>query len=370
MTSREAYILLNLIPGVGPIGVRALIEALGDPARLFEVDRQRLQTVNGIGATLARRIAEAPRRYSVDAECERAEASGVRIATPADEDYPPPLRTIHDPPLALYMRGAWMEADRHAVAVVGARRMTRYGQETAERLARGLARCGWTVVSGLARGIDTVAHRSTLDAGGRTLAVLGGALDRLYPPENAGLARDIVSQGVVLSEFPFGREPDKTTFPMRNRLISGLSRGVLVVEAGLTSGALISAHQAIDQGRSVFAVPGRIDSPTSHGTHALIKKGACLVETLDDILEEFGQLFPNPASATKASSSCPAAPRPALNAEETALLEALAEDECLDVDSLARITTLAPGTVNARLVGLELKRLVRMTPGRMVELIR
>ncbi len=350
--------------------VRALIEALGDPAMLFKADRHRLQTVNRIGATLARRIAEAPRRHSVDTECRHADKAGVRITTPADADYPAPLRNIHDPPLALYMRGAWTEPDRHAVAVVGSRRMTRYGHEMAERFARGLARCGFSVVSGLARGIDTVAHRSTLDAGGRTLAVLGGALDRFYPPENAELATAIVAQGAVLSEFPFGREPDKTTFPMRNRLISGLSRGVLVVEAGLTSGALISAHQAIDQGRSVFAVPGRIDSPASHGTHALIKKGACLVETIDDILEEFGELFPGQTGKSKPAQQAPFLPRPELNADETALLTALAEDECLDVDSLARITALAPGTVNARLVGLELKRLVRMTPGRMVELIR
>ncbi len=370
MTSREAYILLNLIPGVGPISVRAMVDTLGDPAMLFNAGRERLQTVNGIGVTLARRIAEAPRQYSVDAELRRADETGVRVTTPADDDYPPPLRNIHDPPLALYMRGAWTETDRHAVAVVGSRRMTRYGNEMAERFARGLARCGFSVVSGLARGIDTVAHRASLDAGGRTLAVLGGALDRLYPPENAGLATAAAAHGAVISEFPFGREPDKTTFPMRNRLISGLSRGVLVVEAGLTSGALISAHQAIDQGRSVFAVPGRIDSPASHGTHALIKKGACLVETIDDILEEFGELFPSQTGKNKATQNEPSAPRPELNAEETALLTALAEDECLDVDSLARMTELAPGTVNARLVGLELKRLVRMTPGRMVELIR
>ncbi len=370
MTPREAYILLNMVPGIGPVGVRSLMDALGEPTNLFHSDRRRLQSASGIGPTLASRIADAPRRYSVDAELQRAEKEGIRVTTPADDDYPAPLRNIHDPPLALYIHGNWIEADRHAMAIVGSRRMTHYGRDTATRFARGLARCGFTIISGLARGIDTAAHRSALDGGGRTLAVLGGALDRLYPPENSHLAKAATERGAVISEFPFGREPDKTTFPMRNRLISGLSRGVLVVEAGLTSGALISAHQAIDQGRSVFAVPGRIDSPTSHGTHALIKKGACLVETIDDILEDLDGLFPASTGKRRAATDEAAPPRPELNADETALLTALAEDECLDVDSLARMTSLAPGTVNARLVGLELKRLVRMMPGRMVELIR
>ncbi len=366
MTDREAYILLNLIPGVGPIGVRAMIDALGAPATLFEADRRRLRAVRGIGAVLADRIIAAPQQFSVAAELQRAAAENVVITTPADADYPAPLRTIPDPPLALYLRGAWTAADQQAVAVVGSRRMTRYGAEMAERFARGLAQCGFTVVSGLARGIDTTAHRAALAGGGRTLAVLGGALDRLYPPENASLAEAAAAHGAVISEFPFGREPDKTTFPMRNRLISGLSRGVLVVEAGLTSGALISAHQAIDQGRTVFAIPGRIDSPASQGAHALIKKGACLVESVDDVLDEFGELFPRAGLAATVTAS----PRPELNADETALLTALAEDECLDVDSLMRLTAMTPGTVNARLVGLELKRLVRMLPGRRVELIR
>lgn len=368
MTSREAYILLNLIPGIGPVGARAMIEDLGVPEALFDTHPRRLQSIRGIGAKLADRIVEAPRRFDLSAELQRAEHDGVSIVTPADEDYPPPLRTIHDPPLALYLRGAWKPSDRHTVAIVGSRRMTRYGAETAERFARGLAQCGFTIVSGLARGIDTAAHRACLAAGGRTMAVLGGALDRLYPPENAALADEAAAHGALISEFPFGREPDKTTFPMRNRLISGLSRGVLVVEAGLTSGALISANQALEQGREVFAVPGRIDSPTSHGCHALIKQGACLVETIDDIMEELGELFPRHPSQTDHETAN--IPLPTLNAEETTLLSALAEDESLDVDTLTRRTGLTPGTVGARLVGLELKRLVRMLPGRMVELVR
>ncbi len=369
MTSREAYILLNLIPGVGPIGVRAMVEALGDPAVLFDLDRRRLQAVPGIGVTLASRIAGAPRNYDLRGELDAAERGGIRIVTPADEAYPSPLRTIHDPPLALYLRGGLQDGDRQAIAVVGSRRMSRYGLEMTERFARGLVQCGFCVVSGLARGVDTVAHRTALAAGGRTLAVLGGALDRMYPPENSDLAAAVADHGAVISEFPLGREPDKTTFPMRNRLISGLSRGVLVVEAGLSSGALISAHQAADQGRSVFAVPGRVDSPASQGTHALIKKGACLVESVDDILEELGGLFPRRCEANASTSAVPL-PRPKLDDGEIALLAALAEDECMDVDSLMRLTGLAPGTVNARLVGLELKRLVRMLPGRMVELVR
>jgi len=229
-------------------------------------------------------------------------------------------------------------------------------------------------VSGLARGIDTAAHRGALKGGGRTLAVLGGGIDCLYPPENAELARQIAGQGAVISEFPLGREPDKTTFPIRNRIVSGLSMGVLVVEAGLTSGAVITANQALDQGRSVFAVPGRIDSPASQGCHRLIKQGARLVEGVEDVLEEFSFLLPKDGRAREPQADSRTGdgrgPMPNLSDDEACLVRVLQEEEKLDIDSLTRLSGLKPAGVSAALIGLEMKRIVRMLPGRLVEFVR
>jgi DNA processing protein len=278
--------------------------------------------------------------------------------TTIDDEYPAMLRDIHDPPLALYVKGKLQSRDRHAVAVVGTRHPTHYGRDTAETLGHGLAASGMTVVSGLAEGIDTAAHRGALKARGRTIAVLGGAMDCLYPPSNAGLAAQIEGQGAVVTEFPFGRQPDKTTFPMRNRIVSGMSMGVVVVEAGPSSGAMITADQALEQGRSVFAVPGRIDVQASRGCHELIKAGAKLVTGVEDILKEFEFLIPVRAAGAE--------PAPDLNADERKLLSALDEGE-RDVDTLIRLTGLTPASVNCLLLGLEMKRLVRVLPGRLVK---
>jgi DNA processing protein len=261
--------------------------------------------------------------------------------------------------------GGLEQRDRHAVAVVGTRRPSLYGREAAGRLSHGAAAAGLVIVSGLAAGIDTAAHVGALKAGGRTLAVLGSALDCIYPAANAGLARDIVQHGAVLSELPLGRQPDKTTFPMRNRIVSGLSMGVLVVEAGMKSGAMITANQALEQGRAVFAVPGRIDSSRSAGCHELIKSGARLVTGVDDVLAEFEFLLPR---ATRARTAA-AAGAYHISAEEERLLGVL-EDGGKDVDSLIRLTGLRASSVSAMLIGLEMKKMVRMLPGRMVERVR
>jgi DNA processing protein len=284
--------------------------------------------------------------------------------TQIDEEYPAVLAKIHDPPLALYVQGRLESRDRHAVAVVGTRRPTHYGRETAGALAYGLAKSGMTVVSGLARGIDTEAHRGALKARGRTLAVMGGGLDRVYPPENAGLAREIAEQGAVMTELPFGRAPDKTTFPMRNRIVSGLSMGVLVVEAGPTSGAMITAREGLEQGRSVFAVPGRIDSPASKGCHDLIRGGARLVAGVEDVLQEFEFLV---APGATGAASVPSMPE--LSEDEQRLVNALQEGE-QHVDALIRQCGMAPADVNALLLGLEIKRVVKTLPGRLVALAR
>lgn len=365
MQEREAYIALNLVPGVGAVLVRQGVERLGSAAALFAAGPETLASVRGVGSARAAGLAGELRMPDWRAEMARAEALGVRLVTFVDPGYPALLKAIHDPPLVLYVRGDPAALGCSAVAVVGTRAPTQYGRETARRLAFQLAQAGLTVVSGLARGIDTEAHRAALQARGRTVAVLGSALDQLYPAENRELAERIAADGgAVVSEYPLGRQADRQTFPMRNRIVSGLCGGVLVVEAGLTSGTLITAGQALDQGRSVMAVPGRIDSPASQGCHRLLRQGARLVESLDDVLEEM-QTLPGVAVRAASAAAAPAAPQPALDAVERTLLEALAEGECT-VEALIQASGLPAGEVGARLMGLEMKRLVRRLPGHLV----
>ncbi len=370
MQEREAYIALNMAPGVGAVLVRNGIARLGSAVNILRAGPALLATVEGIGAARAGTLAVELGQADWRLEMSRAEAAGMRIITPADSDYPPALKTIHDPPLALYLRGDAEALRYSAVAVVGTRAPTTYGRETARRFAYLLARAGLTVVSGLARGIDTEAHRATLKAGGRTAAVIGSALDRLYPAENRELAEQIVaSGGALLSEYPLGRPPDRQTFPMRNRIVSGLSGGVLVVEAGRTSGTLITAAQALEQGRAVMAVPGRIDSPAAQGCHKLLRQGATLVECLDDVLDELqalpGTRRANPAAAADEPPSAPAPAAPALDDVERRILQVLEGGE-LSVEALIERTGLPAGVVGARLMGLEMRRLLRRLPGHLV----
>lgn len=364
MNDRDAYIALNMMRGVGPVTVRTLATALGSPARIMDASDSDLRAVPGAVRDVVDIIIEKRRAVDPLREIERAAALGAHMVAVIDEEYPRPLAAIHDPPMALYVKGTLELRDKHAVAIVGSRQTTNYGIETAERMAFLLAQNGITVVSGLARGIDSAAHRGALKGKGRTLAVLGGALDRFFPPENQALGGEIAGSGAVITEFPLGREPDKTTFPVRNRIVSGLSMGVLVVEASATSGAMITARQALEQGRQVFAVPGRVDSGTARGAHALIKGGAKLVETVDDILEEFEMLIPRQAAPQAVL------PRPPLSADEQKVADALAEHGQTDLDSLTRQTGLTPAAMNALLVVLEMKRVIRMLPGRIIALRR
>jgi DNA processing protein len=361
MDERSAYVALNMMEKVGPMSVRSLKEALGSAAAIFTAGRDDL--LRGVGRDVADTIVKNRDRVDWQGELAKAESLGMRIVTAIDEEYPKPLLEIHDPPLALTVWGSLQSKDRQSIAVVGTRHPTHYGREVAERMGYQLAQAGFGVVSGLALGIDTLAHEGALKAKGRTLAVIGGGLDAIYPPSNRELARRISEQGAVLSEYAFGRQPDKTTFPVRNRIVSGLSMGVLVVEAGRQSGALITARQAAEQGRPVFAVPGRIDSPGSQGCHDLIKQGARLTEGIDDVLQEFEFLIP--ARAMPASGK--AGVKPELNEEEEKIVACLQDGET-DVDSLIRTCGLNAATVSALLLGLEMKRLIRMLPGRIVAL--
>lgn len=366
MTDREAYIALNRLEGLGPARVRALIDVLGSPAAVFDPELTDLRGVKGFGAKLSEAVLAQRSQVDPQAEIETAERLGVRIMTPLDAGYPEALKAIYDPPLALYVRGDILPKDRHALAMVGSRKCTHYGLNVTDRLAYQLAKTGFTVVSGLARGIDTAAHEGALKAGGRTIAVLGSALDELYPPENEALADDIARRGAVISEYPFGRQADRMTFPYRNRIISGLSMGVVVVESGAKSGSLHTADSAAEQGRTIFAVPGRVDSPASKGTNRLIKNGAKLVDNVDDILEEFELLIP-PEAVERPAEQSAARPDVPLNEEEQVLVKLL-WNEGMDVDSLARAAGLPSARVSALLIGLEMKRVVNMLPGRVVEL--
>jgi len=367
LNERESYIALNMMADVGPVSVRLLMAALGSAQAIFKTSKKDILNVQGIRRNIAETIIAQRGGIEVDAEIGRAKKIGVQLITPVDQDYPKALLQIYDPPLALYMLGKLDAGDKHSIGVVGSRRATHYGRESAEMLSYQLVKAGFVVISGLARGIDTAAHRGALKGGGRTIAVLGGALDCIYPFENRGLAKEISEHGAVLSEFPLGRQPDKTTFPMRNRIISGLSMGVVVIEAGKASGALITANQALDQGRSVFAVPGRIDSPASRGTHQLIKNGARLVESVDDILQEFEYLIA--PEMTKKGAVEHADILPSLSTQEENVVRLL-EDGEMDVDNIIRTTGIKAAAMSSLLLGLEMKRIVRMLPGRVVEIIR
>jgi DNA processing protein len=281
---------LSLIPGVGPRTRKALLERFQTPKAVLQAAPSELREVYGVGPKLAHKIAEADRQSDVESEIARCRQQGIEILIEAHDAYPRMLREIHDPPGVLFVRGTIQPNDGLAIGIVGTRHATQYGLRQAERLAAGLARAGLTVVSGLARGIDAAAHRGALSAGGRTIAVLGSGVMNIYPPEHHQLAVDVAAQGYVVSESPPQAEPLPGTFPQRNRLISGLSLGVVVVEAAEQSGALITAKHAMEQGREVFAVPGNIDSRASHGCHRLIRDGAKLIESVDDILEELGPL--------------------------------------------------------------------------------
>lgn len=369
MTEHEAYIALNLTPGLGPVTIRRLVEQTGSARAALSADRQAFRCC-GIGSERASEIRSAFRLADPADEIEKAAQCGAVILTPDDPAYPAALHTIHDPPPALYVQGDANPLSRKGIALVGTRHPTVYGRDMAYRLGYQLAGSGCVVISGLARGIDTAAHRGALDAPGITVGVLGAAIDRFYPQENRDLARRMVEAGgIVLSEFAMGRRADRTTFPMRNRIVSALSAGVVVVEAPLRSGAMITADQALEQGRPVMAVPGRADTLTARGGHRLIRDGALLVESADDILEAIS-LLPSlslPATACDRTAHQQSA-EPAesgLGSDEKKLLQTLGQTE-MDVDLLIRASGLPAGKVAALLISLEIKRRIQMLPGRQV----
>ena len=358
---RERFMLLNLIPGIGSLRLRRLLEAFGDLDRLWRSTAEELQQVEGIGPRLAHELVAGFRNEAaLQQELAIAQRSGVAMLTLADPGYPKALRTIHDPPLALYLRGSLGLSDDVAVAIVGARRASLYGVQTAERLGYDLALRGVTVVSGLARGIDAAAHRGALRAAGRTIAVLGSGVARLYPPEHADLAEQIVQQGAVISEYPMEMPPLAQNFPRRNRVISGLSLGVVIVEAAQRSGALITADCALEQGREVFAVPGPVTSVTSQGTHQLLRQGARLVSSVEDIVEELRLSPCAPETSAPQPGSCEDV---ALSESEERLL-ACVGSEGRHVDVITTQSGLSASEASSLLLQLELKHVVQQLPGK------
>jgi DNA processing protein len=363
MNHLEACVALNMIPQMGPVRLRRLLDAFGSAEKILLGRSDQLAALDGIPRALAENISRWQEFADPTAELKKAADLGARVITAEDEEYPSALREIHDPPIVLYVRGHLTERDRNAVAVVGSRKATHYATESAKKLSFQMAYAGLTVASGLARGIDTAAHQGALAAKGRTIAVIGSGLGELYPPENAELADRIAASGAVISEFPIDTKPDRQTFPIRNRIVTGLSFGVLVVEAGANSGALISANMAAEQGRTLYAVPGRIHAPSALGSNRLIQQGAKLVITVDDILDDLPLVF-------REKPDLPAAaPAVDLTPDQQKILDAIGSEE-MPLDSVIATSGLTAAVVSSTLLALEIRRLVKQLPGkRFVKLV-
>jgi DNA processing protein len=363
MDEKDWWLALHLVPGVGRITFKKLVGYFGHPRDVMQATAGQLTRVTGIGPKLAQAITGFQAARTVEREMRAARGVGCQIVTQDDEGYPALLKTIEDPPPVLYVKGDLGDPTAPGVAVVGSRRPSIYGKVVAEQLARGLAECGITVVSGLARGIDSVAHVNSLQNGGRTIAILGCGLSYMYPPENRRMAERISQQGAVVSEFPMTTKPDRLNFPLRNRTISGLSLGTVVVEAGERSGALITAQWALEQGREVFAVPGNVTAPTSRGTNRLIKMGAKLVEGIDDILEELPRyaLRGEPNRAPAQREFCQADSTP----DERRLLDVLDPVDARHIDWIIEQAHLPTSLVSSLLLRLELEGKVAQLPGKL-----
>ena len=360
LTERQAFMILNDLPNIGPITLNRLLEEFGgDPRDILVSDKRRLESVRGVGPETSAALLNWRTHFDLAREEERLVKAGATFITTRDEGYPKLLKEIHDPPIGLYRKGDYLFT-QPCIAVVGSRRTTLYGQSVAKKLGADLARLGFCVVSGLARGIDTAAHEGALSVGGKTVAVLGCGIDIVYPPENLDLYRRITETGAVISEFPFGRKADKQTFPMRNRVVAGICEATVIVESDVAGGAMITARFAGEQGRLIYAVPGRIDQPSSAGCHQLIRDGATLFTSVDDILNELNYLDGLRPQAITVEGQ----PRlleqlmPQLDAAEQRIIATFKGGAILGVDALTTATGLSSPEVSVALMGLELKKLV------------
>jgi DNA processing protein len=367
MTEARAFLVLNALPDIGPITTNRLLEHFGgDVLRLFTASARELEEVKGVGVKISGNLRRWSELMDLPKEELRLAEAGATFVTCRDPAYPALLREISDPPLGLYRRGDYT-FDAPCVAIVGSRRTTLYGQATAKKLGHDLARLGFCVVSGLARGIDTAAHEGALEAGGRTAAVLGNGIDIIYPPENLKLYQRIEENGgAILTEFPFGRRADKQSFAMRNRIVAGICRAVIVVESDVSGGSMITARFAGEQGRLILAVPGRIDQPSSAGCHQLIRDGATLLTSVDDLLSELNYLegfgpagvATIPANEVRTGVTAGQMAQANLTDDEARVVKAFAGGAILSVDALVGQTGLAAHQLSSLLMMLELKRVV------------
>lgn len=358
LTARHVLLVLNALPNIGPITLNRLLEELGgDPRAVLRAAPKTLESVKGVGPAISGTIANWRDHFDLGKEEERMARANAVFVTPDDAGYPRLLKEIHDPPIGLYRKGKY-EFGQPCIAIVGSRRTTLYGQSVAKRFGAELARLGFCIVSGLARGIDTAAHEGALSVGGRTAAVLGCGIDIVYPPENLELYRRIEAEGAILSEFPFGRRADRQSFPMRNRVVAGMCDAVIVVESDVNGGSMITARFAGEQGRLVYAVPGRIDQATSQGCHQLIRDGATLLTSVDDILSELNYLDGLRPAPIPLREGGAAATGPDLSAEEAAIMACFAGGEMLSADRLAEKSGRPVHEVAVLLMQLELKRCV------------
>lgn len=353
LEEKRYWVGFNLVKGIGAARMRLLLDAFGDARSAWQAPAEQLMAA-GLGPKLVETLVKLRANVSLDSVWEWIIAQGIQVFTWKDEAYPTRLAEIPQPPPVIYTRGSLLSEDAWAVAVVGTRRVTSYGRQVAEEIATSLARSGITVVSGLARGVDAVAHQAALQAGGRSLAVLGCGVDRIYPPENRRLAEQLIEHGALISDYAPGTAPDSANFPPRNRIISGLVKAVIVVEAGKTSGALITAAFAAEQGREVFAVPGSIYAPQSVGTNLLLQQGARPYLNSQDVLAVL-----NLAQVTEQRSLRASIPADPVEARLYATLGL----EPLHIDEIRRQADLPIEKVSAALVMMELKGLVRQVGG-------
>lgn len=357
-----ATIALSRVHGLGPRLITELVNQFGSATAVMQQSREVLQQVNGVGPVVVDRIVQCDEREA-KSYLNRCRQLGVDLYQPQDECYPPSLAAIVDAPGLLHCRGSLLAQDQLAIGIVGSRRCSPYGIRQAGRLAGALVRAGFTVVSGLARGIDAAAHRGAITAGGRTIAVLATGVESIYPPEHEELAGLITEHGALISESPLDQKPRRGLFPQRNRVISGMCQGVIIIEATRRSGALHTARHAMEQGREVFALPGPVDSVTSEGCHDLIRDGVSLVRNVDDVLDQLGPLA---TPAKPHSDKTVHHPREmVLNPQESEILNSISSIGT-PVDDVVRSTQLDPSRVLATLTVLEMRRFVRRLPGNMV----
>jgi len=355
------WIALSRVEGLGCVGFKKLADHFNDPTEAFSAPLAALAEIPGLDKSVINGLRNFSAWDEVEAEIIRAEKAVIKIVPFTDPTYPPGLRMIPDPPPLLYVKGEIRSEDEKAVAIVGSRSASDYGRRVARDLCRGLASLGFTVVSGMARGIDGTAHGTALNSGGRTIAVLGSGVDRPYPVEHTQLYQRISEKGAVISEFSLGTRPMAFNFPARNRLISGLSLGVVVVEATEKSGSLITAALALEQGREVFAVPGEVGASRSRGAHRLIRQGAKLVETVDDIMEE---IAPQLSAHRGNAASAPKRTLPQHLGDEFQKIFDLFQERSLQIDEVIEKSGFSPSRVSEILLELELHGYVKQLPGK------